>query len=219
MDADQTVVRARPYISLVVEGPTTGTVHCCFEHECQTPAFSLPSPGPTQALGPTTDKGVDPPSRKGCAEMEVVHERCAGLGVSKRDVKVCVRAPGKRQASYVKPVSTFGSVTAEVLRLRDHLIEANVMLVVMEAIGDYWDHGGQVGLTSRALDVQENTVRFRLTRLRDSLGIDVDNPETMMDLRFALRRYDMVGRYLGPSGSGLRPLRGPESRLVLRQPT
>jgi transposase len=61
----------------------------------------------------------------------------APLDVSKRDVKVCVRAPGKRQGSYVKPVSTFGSVTAEILRLRDHLIEANVTLVVLEATGDY----------------------------------------------------------------------------------
>ena len=70
--------------------------------------------------------------------MEVVHQRCAGLDVSKRDVKVCVRAPGKRRGSYVKSVSTFGSVTAEILRLRDHLTEAQVTLVVIEATGDYW---------------------------------------------------------------------------------
>jgi transposase len=31
--------------------------------------------------------------------MEVVHEWCAGLDVSKRDVKACVRASGKRQGS------------------------------------------------------------------------------------------------------------------------
>jgi len=70
--------------------------------------------------------------------MEVVHERCAGLDVSKRDVKVCVRSPGKRRGSYTKSVSTFGSVTAEILRLRDHLVMAHVTLVVMEATGDYW---------------------------------------------------------------------------------
>lgn len=70
--------------------------------------------------------------------MEVVHERCAGLDVSKRDVKVCVRSPGKRRGSYAKSVSTFGSVTAEILRLRDHLTAAGVSLVVLEATGDYW---------------------------------------------------------------------------------
>jgi transposase len=32
--------------------------------------------------------------------MEVAHQRCAGLDVSKREVKACVRAPGKRQGSY-----------------------------------------------------------------------------------------------------------------------
>ncbi len=70
--------------------------------------------------------------------MEVVHERCAGMDVSKRDVKVCVRSPGKRRGSYAKAVTTFGSVTAEILRLREHLITAGVTLVVMEATGDYW---------------------------------------------------------------------------------
>ncbi len=70
--------------------------------------------------------------------MEVVHQRCAGLDVSKRDAKVCVRSPGRRAGSYVKPVTTFSSVTEDILRLRDRLIEAEVTLVVMEATGDYW---------------------------------------------------------------------------------
>jgi len=81
---------------------------------------------------------VDPSVREGVAVMDVVHQWCAGLDVSKRDVKVCVRSPGKRRGSYAKPVSTFGAVTAEILRLRECLIEANVSLVVMEATGDYW---------------------------------------------------------------------------------
>jgi len=70
--------------------------------------------------------------------MEVVHQRCAGLDVSKRDAKVCVRSPGRRPGSYVKPVATFSSVTEDILRLRDRLIEDEVTLVVMEATGDYW---------------------------------------------------------------------------------
>ena len=50
--------------------------------------------------------------------MEVVHQRCAGMDVSKRDAKVCLRCPGRRIGSYAKTITTFGSVTAEVLRLR-----------------------------------------------------------------------------------------------------
>ncbi len=46
-DPDQTVVRERPDISLVVEGPFTGTVDCCFEHECQNPIFSSALPEAT----------------------------------------------------------------------------------------------------------------------------------------------------------------------------
>jgi transposase len=60
------------------------------------------------------------------------------MDVSKRDAKICLRFPGRRAGSYAKTTSTFGSVTTEVLRLRQHLIEAKVTLVVMEATGDYW---------------------------------------------------------------------------------
>ena len=85
-----------------------------------------------------TIQGADPAETEGRVVMEVVHQRCAGLDVSKRDVKVCLRVPGKRRGSYVKPVSTFGSVTGEILRLREHLTAEQVTLVVMEATGDYW---------------------------------------------------------------------------------
>lgn len=70
--------------------------------------------------------------------MEVLHPRCAGLDVSKKDVKVCVRIvpDGKTRAGI--QVSTWSSMPAEVLRLRDFLIEQAVTCVVMEATGDYW---------------------------------------------------------------------------------
>ena len=106
----------------MVEDPTTGTVDCCFEHECQIPILTsvlLPGTTPdTEGVGPPRSEG---PIHEGMGVMEVVHQRCAGLDVSKRDAKVCVRSPGRRQGSYTKTVTTFGSVTAEILRLREHL--------------------------------------------------------------------------------------------------
>ena len=133
VDADQSVVPARPHISLVVEGPTTGTVDCCYEHACQIPVFlTLPGATPSDRVTRRTRR-----TERGMA-MEVVHERCAGMDVSKRDAKVCLRLPGSRRGSYTKSVTTFGSVTAEILRLREHLIAAGVTLVVMEATGAYW---------------------------------------------------------------------------------
>ena len=70
--------------------------------------------------------------------MEVVHPRCAGIDVSKRDAKVCIRVAGSGPKKASSTVTTFGSVTNQVLALRDHLVEAEVTLVVMEATSDYW---------------------------------------------------------------------------------
>jgi transposase len=70
--------------------------------------------------------------------MDVLHPRCAGLDVSKRDAKVCVRvqAPGRTRASTT--VTTWGAVTNRILALREHLVAEEVTLVVMEATSDYW---------------------------------------------------------------------------------
>ncbi len=70
--------------------------------------------------------------------MDVVHPRCAGVDVSKRDAKVCVRIAGTGRARAKSTVTTWGAVTNQVLALRDHLIAEAVTLVVMEATSDYW---------------------------------------------------------------------------------
>jgi hypothetical protein len=49
--------------------------------------------------------------------MEVVHARCAGLDVSKKDAKVCVRVA---EAGRRKTVETV--MTNQVLALREHLV-------------------------------------------------------------------------------------------------
>ena len=70
--------------------------------------------------------------------MEVLHARCAGLDISKKDAKVCVRvaAAGRRKA--VETVTTWSSMTSQVLALREHLAAEQVTCVVMEATSDYW---------------------------------------------------------------------------------
>ncbi len=70
--------------------------------------------------------------------MDVVHPRCAGIDISKRDAKVCVRVAGPGRAKARSTVTTWGAVTNQVLALRDHLIVEQVTLVVMEATSDYW---------------------------------------------------------------------------------
>ena len=70
--------------------------------------------------------------------MDLMHPRCAGLDVSKRDAKVCVRVASGGRAAARSAVTTWGAVTNGVLALREHLIAEQVTLVVMEATGDYW---------------------------------------------------------------------------------
>lgn len=69
--------------------------------------------------------------------MDVVHERCAGIDISKTDVKVCVRVPGvgKRRR---KEVRTFTTMTKDLLVMRDWLLAERVTVVGMEATGPYW---------------------------------------------------------------------------------
>lgn len=70
--------------------------------------------------------------------MEVIHARCAGLDISKKDAKVCVRVGGAGRRKTVATVTTWGSMTNQILALRDHLVDQEVTCVVMEATGSYW---------------------------------------------------------------------------------
>ncbi len=70
--------------------------------------------------------------------MDIVHDRAAGIDISKRDAKVCIRIPGSRAGAFSKTVTTYGATTNEILRLRHDLEAAAVTVVVMEATGDYW---------------------------------------------------------------------------------
>jgi len=70
--------------------------------------------------------------------MDIVHYRCAGLDISKRDAKVCVRVQEPTRARASSTVTTWGAMTNQILALREHLIEQKVTLVVMEATSSYW---------------------------------------------------------------------------------
>lgn len=71
--------------------------------------------------------------------LDVVHERCAGMDISKSDAKVCVRVPaGNGRGRFAQSVNQYQATRGEVLRLRGDLEKARVSLVVMEATGDYW---------------------------------------------------------------------------------
>lgn len=70
--------------------------------------------------------------------MDVVHERCAGIDISKRDAKVSVRIQGSGSRRTTSTVTTWGAMTSQILGLREHLLQQQVTVVVMETTGDYW---------------------------------------------------------------------------------
>jgi transposase len=75
---------------------------------------------------------------EGRRTVEVVHARCAGLDISKKDAKVCVRVAGAGRRKTVETVTTWSSMTSQILALREHLIAERITCAVMEATGDYW---------------------------------------------------------------------------------
>lgn len=69
--------------------------------------------------------------------MDVVVERCAGLDVHKDTVVACVRTPG-RGGHRTEEIRTFGTMTVDLLALRDWLVAWAVTRVGMESTGVYW---------------------------------------------------------------------------------
>jgi transposase len=60
------------------------------------------------------------------------------MDISKKDAKVCVRVAGAGRRKTVETVTTWGSMTSQILELREHLAAQQITCVVMEATGDYW---------------------------------------------------------------------------------
>ena len=53
--------------------------------------------------------------------MDVLHDRCAALDVSKKDVKACLRTPSNRRNQRHTEVRTFSTMTNPLLAMRDWL--------------------------------------------------------------------------------------------------
>ena len=111
---------------MVVEG-STRTVDCCLEHERQTSENSSPSPG--RAPQPEQRGAIEwilfIPGAPGSTSRNVTRSSACGS-----------RASGRARAN--SSVTTWGATTSQILALKDHLVAAEVTLVVMEATSDYW---------------------------------------------------------------------------------
>lgn len=70
--------------------------------------------------------------------MEVMHKRVAGIDIGKQSATVAVRVQGSGSRATSVEVTDHGSMTRQILALREYLITAAVTCIVMESTSDYW---------------------------------------------------------------------------------
>lgn len=69
--------------------------------------------------------------------MELLYERCAGLDVHKKNVKVCLKTTGSG-GRQTKEIRTYETKTVDLLEMRDWLKEKGCTHLAMELTGVYW---------------------------------------------------------------------------------
>ncbi len=69
--------------------------------------------------------------------MDQIIERGCGLDVHKASIAACVRLPGS-EGQRVEKIETFGTMTSDLLALKDWLTAHGVTHVAMESTGVYW---------------------------------------------------------------------------------
>ncbi|PWJ42446.1 Transposase [Quadrisphaera granulorum] len=74
--------------------------------------------------------------------MDVIHERVAGIDISKSDIKVCVRIPApagkKNTRAFSHEVRTFPTTHSGLTAAAEWVGSAGVSVVAMESTGQYW---------------------------------------------------------------------------------
>src|SRR5674476_784348 len=121
----------RSWVQFGLEPSCQGPWIVAVEHVTQSLSFILDGSLPGGPPSIHIEEGREP-------VVDLLHDRCAGLDVSKKDVKACVRSPGARANQRHTEVRTFATTTNALLQLRDWLIEQGVTLIAIEATGDYW---------------------------------------------------------------------------------
>jgi transposase len=70
--------------------------------------------------------------------MEPIVQRCVGIDIGKITLKATLRVQGGPGRKTRREVRSFETTTAELLRLRDWVMDEQVTLVGMESTGVYW---------------------------------------------------------------------------------
>ncbi len=62
----------------------------------------------------------------------------------------------------------------------------------LETLTAYFAHNGNLSQTAEALFLHRNTLLYRMDRIREISGLDLDNPETRLSVQLALRAYRLL---------------------------
>lgn len=63
---------------------------------------------------------------------------------------------------------------------------------LIETLSAYFAHKGNLSQTAEAMFVHRNTLLYRMQRIREISGLDLDNPETRLSIQLALRAYRLL---------------------------
>jgi purine catabolism regulator len=63
---------------------------------------------------------------------------------------------------------------------------------LIETLSAYFAHKGNLSATAEALFVHRNTLLYRMERIREISGLDLDDPETRLGIQLALRAHRLL---------------------------
>jgi PucR family transcriptional regulator, purine catabolism regulatory protein len=63
---------------------------------------------------------------------------------------------------------------------------------LIETLTSYFAHKGNLSQTAEALFVHRNTLLYRMERIKEISGLDLDNPETRLSIQLALRAHRLL---------------------------
>jgi DNA-binding PucR family transcriptional regulator len=64
---------------------------------------------------------------------------------------------------------------------------------LVKTLAHYLDCGGNYDLTAQSLQIHRSTLRYRLARIRDITGRDLQNVDNRLNLHLATRVLDVLG--------------------------
>jgi purine catabolism regulator len=62
----------------------------------------------------------------------------------------------------------------------------------LQTLSAYFTHHGNLSQTAEALFIHRNTLQYRMDRIAEISGFDLDNPETRLAVQLALKAYRLI---------------------------